>query len=149
VIRGAGRLIALDTAIWIHWIEQDERFLPAVTPWFTAIREERATAVTSVLSLLETLTGAFRRQDDVLARRYEEVLSGLSGVAVVPVTRSVARRAAQLRARHDLCTPDAIHLATAVEAHAEEFVTTDRRLARVREIPVRVLKPVALKRPRR
>lgn len=142
-------LFALDTAVWIHWIEQDERFLPAVNPWFAALREERATAVTSVLALLETLTGAFRRGDDLLARRYEEILGRLSGVTLLPVTRSVARRAARLRALHALATPDAIHVATAVDARAQVFVTTDRRLARVSEIPVRVLKPVAPKRNRR
>jgi len=36
--------------------------------------------------------------------------------------------------------PDAIHLATAFAAEAAEFVTTDRRLARVKEIEVRVLR---------
>jgi predicted nucleic acid-binding protein len=149
VSRDEKTLFALDTAVWIHWIEQDERFLPAVAPWFAALREERATAVTSVLALLETLTGAFRRGDDLLARRYEEILGRLSGVTVLPVTRSVARRAAQLRTFHGLATPDAIHVATAIEARAEKFVTTDRRLARVKEIPVRVLKPGAPTRPRR
>lgn len=141
--RDSRHLFALDTALWIHWIEHDERFLPAVAPYFVAIREGRATAVTSVLTVLETLTGAFRRRDDLLARRYDEILTGLSGVVVAPVTGSIARRAAELRARHALTTPDAIHVATAIEARAEEFVTTDRALARVREIPVRVLKPVA------
>ena len=120
-----------------------------MSPWFEALRDERATAVTSVLALLETLTGAFRRGDDLLARRYEEVVGGLSGVSILPVTRSVARRAAQLRAVHGLATPDAIHVATAVEARADEFVTTDRILARVTEIPVRVLRPSPAKRRRR
>jgi predicted nucleic acid-binding protein len=58
----------------------------------------------------------------------------------VPVTLEVARHAARLRAAYGLRTPDAIHLATAVAAEAAEFVTTDRRLARVKEIEVRVLK---------
>ncbi len=146
--RDGRKLFALDTAVWIHWIEQDERFLPTVVPWFAALREERADAVTSVLALLETLTGAFRRGDDLLARRYEEVLGRLSGVTVIPVTRSVAHRAARLRAFHALATPDAIHVATAIEAQADEFVTTDRRLARVKEIPVRILKPTTPRRRR-
>src|ERR1017187_550024 len=76
----------------------------------------------------------------LLARRAEEVLTGLDGSTVVPVTLEVARHAARLRAAYGLRTPDAIHLATAVAAEAAEFVTTDRRLARVKEIEVRVLK---------
>jgi predicted nucleic acid-binding protein len=49
---------------------------------------------------------------------------------------------ARLRAANRLRTPEAIHLVTALEAGASAFVTTDRRLARVAEIPVRVLRPV-------
>jgi predicted nucleic acid-binding protein len=57
------------------------------------------------------------------------------------VDRAIGEGAARLRARYGLRTPDAIHLATAVAARAEAFVTTDRRLARVRELEVRVLRP--------
>lgn len=52
----------------------------------------------------------------------------------------IARRAAGLRARYGVRTADAIHLATALVAGASAFVTTDRRLARVKEIEVRVLR---------
>jgi len=52
---------------------------------------------------------------------------------VVPVDRSIARRAAQLRARHNsLRLPDALSLATALIS-AAELLTMDEALRRVAE----------------
>lgn len=136
----AVRLVALDTPVWIAFIEQKSAFLADVNPLFESLKSGRIRMVTSSVGLIEILTGALLRSDELLARRAEEVLTGLDGSTIVPVTLEVARSAARLRAAYGLRTPDAIHLATAVAAEAAEFVTTDRRLARVKEIEVRVLK---------
>lgn len=54
-----------------------------------------------------------------------------AGVAVVPIDRTVARRAADLRARHpSLRLPDAMPLAVALESNAS-FLTLDKKLKRV------------------
>jgi predicted nucleic acid-binding protein len=140
VRRAALSPIALDTGPWILWIEQNQAFLPVVEPIFRAIEEGRATAVTSVMTVLEVLTGAKRRKDDVLVRRYESLFTESAGVVVLDIDMDIARRAAELRAKYGVRTADAIHLATALAAGASAFVTTDRRLARVKEIEVRVLK---------
>jgi predicted nucleic acid-binding protein len=140
VSRGALPALALDTGPWILWIEQNPAFLPVVGPIFREIEEGRATAVTSVIAVLEVLTGAKRREDEVLVRRYESLFTESAGVVVLDVDMEIARRAAELRARYGVRTADAIHLATALAAGASAFVTTDRRLARVKEIEVRVLK---------
>lgn len=135
--------IALDTGPWILWIEQNPAFLPVVGPIFREIEEGRATAVTSVMTVLEVLTGAKRQEDDVLVRRYESLFTESAGVVVLDVDMDIARRAAGLRALYGVRTADAIHLATALAAGASAFVTTDRRLARVKEVEVRVLKAVS------
>jgi predicted nucleic acid-binding protein len=141
--------VAVDSSPWIVWIEGDSGLLPSVAPLFEEVLRGRMRVVSSTIVLLEVLTGAFRRRDDLLARKFETALCDVEGVVLVPVTREIAREAARLRGVHGLRTPDALHVATAIVAGAVEFVTMDRRLARVREIPVRVLKPAAPKRPRR
>ena len=146
--RRAAATVALDTGPWIAWIEQSGPFFSAVAPVFRDFEEGRAAAITSVLTLLEVLTGAYRRRDEVLVRRYEDLFEHSANVLVIDVDIDIARRAAELRARHGLRSADAIHLATAIEARAGQFVTTDRRLARVRDVEVRVLRPLR-KRPRR
>jgi len=148
VSRARAATVALDTGPWIAWIEQQGPFLPPAAPVFREIEAGRRAAVTSVLTVLEVLTGAHRRHDDVLAQRYADLFSHSSGVFVLDVDLEIASRAAELRASYGLRTADAIHVATALVAGAGLFVTTDRRLRRVKEIEVHVLKPVrAARRP--
>lgn len=143
------KLVAVDSSPWIVWIEGDRRLLPAVASVFEEIARGRVRVVSSTIVLLEVLTGAFRRRNELLARKFEAALSDVEGVALLPVTREIAREAARLRTVHGLRTPDAVHIATAILANAAAFVTMDRRLARVTEIPIRILKPASPKRPRR
>jgi predicted nucleic acid-binding protein len=136
----ASRLVAFDTPVWVAFIEQRSAFLPAVRPLFDDLAAGRLRVVTSALGLAELLTGALRQGDELLARRVEDVLTGLKGSAIVPVTIGVARISARIRVQYGLRTPDSVHIASAIAAEATEFVTMDRRLARVKEIEVRVLR---------
>lgn len=135
------RLFAFDAGPWIHWSEQNESFLPDLTPMMDSLAEGGLVVITSVLSLVEVLTGCFRASDEVRSRRYLNLFDATEGVEVLDVDREIAIGAARLRSRYGLRTPDAIHIATAVAAGASAFVTTDRRLSVVREIEVRVLRP--------
>lgn len=73
----------------------------------------------------ESLVGPARRGRDAM-RIVDEFLSDLPA-EIEPITRQVATRAAQLRARHGrrLRLPDALVVATAVHLRAERLVTTD------------------------
>lgn len=66
-----------------------------------------------------------------IAREYESFLAHFPNLTLVDVTRDIARRAAQLRARHRLRPADAIQVATALTQGASAFVTNDRGLARL------------------
>jgi predicted nucleic acid-binding protein len=67
-----------------------------------------------------------------LDRRIDAFLAE-SGIEVVPIDRSIARRAAGLRAtHHSLRLPDALALATAIERNAG-FVSLDERRRKIAE----------------
>ena len=53
-------------------------------------------------------------------------------------------RGADLRAKYNLRTPDAIQVATAWVAQATAFVTTDRALTKIREVPIVALENIVL-----
>lgn len=53
--------------------------------------------------------------------------------------RAVFDRATTLRAEHGLKTPDALHLAAAIEGECEEFWTNDHRLERAAGNTLRVV----------
>lgn len=123
---------ALDTAIFIYYIEENEAFLPLVAPILDDVAKGRREVVTSSLTLLEVLVAPFRAGNLALADRYEAVLSRSKGVHLVGVTNAQLRMAAQLRAVHPaLRTPDALQLAAALSAGCRSFVTNDRDLPEV------------------
>ena len=55
------------------------------------------------------------------------------------ISAAIIDRATELRARHNFKTPDAIHLATAIEEKADAFLTGDAALARCSEIQIDVI----------
>lgn len=136
----AGEVVALDTMCFIYAFEADRAFLPIVKPILAQIEVGAVSGTASVLVLTETLVGALGRGDATVAARYRQVFRDFPHLDLVPITVEVADLAAELRARHRLRTPDALHLACAIVSAADCFVTGDARLARVDEIEVRVLR---------
>jgi predicted nucleic acid-binding protein len=59
---------------------------------------------------------------------------------LLPITQSILRESARLRATTKLKTPDAIHAATAMSAGIALFVTNDPNFKNVASLPVVVLK---------
>jgi predicted nucleic acid-binding protein len=60
-------------------------------------------------------------------------------VHVVPITTAVFDRATVIRATHNFKLADSLHLAAAVEAGCDRFLTNDSRLAAFTDIAVEVL----------
>ena len=126
--------VALDTAVFIYFIEEHERFLPLVEEVFEAIDSGSLRAVTSTLTLLETLVGPIRAGDNRLAESYETLLSQSRGLHLLDLDRPVIRLAAKIRALAGLKTPDALQVATALQAECTAFLTNDRQIPSIGEM---------------
>lgn len=124
---GSGR-VAVDTALFIYYIEEDQRYISMISPLFAAAHAGRFEIVTSTLTLLEVLVVTYRAGNTELAERYEAVLTRSPGIRLIDLTRDHLRLAAQLRARIGIHTPDALQLAASLVAKCSTFVTNDRRL---------------------
>ena len=124
----AGQVVGLDTAPLIYFIEEDPTYLEVVRPFFEAISRRDIQVVTSTVTLLEVLVQPLRLQAVALADTYREFLLQSEGVSCIPVSSSIAEEAASLRSEYNLRTPDAIQIATAMNAGASAFLTNDRRL---------------------
>lgn len=129
--RVAGRIVGLDSMILIYWLADDERYAPLIEPLFRGWREQGGRVVASVLAVLETLVGPYRLGESGDAERVRLHLTSLPFLEFEPVTTEIADRAAELRGRRRLRTPDAIHAATALVAGAEVFLTNDRAFERI------------------
>ena len=130
---GAGP-VALDTAVFIYFIEEDERFLPIVEQVFEVIDSGSLLAVTSTMTLLETLVGPIRAGNHRLAKSYEALLSQSRGLHLVDLDRPVVRLGAKIRALAGLKTPDVLQVATALQAECTAFLTNDRQIPSIGEM---------------
>ena len=120
--------VGLDTPPLIYFIEEHPEYLPVVRPVFAAMTEGALTGVASALMLMETLVRPYRVGNAPLAAQYEAFLTGSRGFRLEEITINVLRAATQLRAAHNIKTPDAIHLATALMATCPVYLTNDRKL---------------------
>lgn len=127
---GQGR-VAVDTSIFIYFIEQHPQYADVVRPVFQAAALGELELVTSAITLLEVLVVPYRARNTAIAERYEQLLMHSRGISVVDIDTAQLRTAAQLRARFNVRTPDALQIAAAVSTGCDAFVTNDRRLPAV------------------
>ena len=123
--------VALDSSIFIYFIEEHPRFLPVVKPVFLSVAAGEVAAVTSSLTLLEVLVRPLRANLPALAAEYEQILTLSSGITLVPLDLALLRLAARLRAARSVKTPDALQLAAALASSCSVFLTNDERIPKV------------------
>lgn len=120
----------------IYFVEAHPTFLPLAREVFRRVFHGNLVGYCSVIALTEAFTHPRRNRD----RAQEEAYRTLVGeLLMLNVNEVIAARAADLRARYSLRTPDALHLATAIEARCQAFLTNDNGLRRVAELRVLVL----------
>ena len=129
--------IGLDTNVLIYYIEEHPVFLKKVEPIIDRIAEGKATGITSYVTLLEMLVKPIKEKRFDLVEQYKEILT--SELDMVPLDESVSLKAAELRAKYGIKTPDAIQLASVISKNGEVFITNDGRLDTVKEIKVLTL----------
>lgn len=121
----AGKRLAVEMTLFILALE-DNRDFPLASEFFRILSSSKATAYTSVLTVTEALTKSYELNSLNLIPDRLTFIAGAGLITVVDVSRAIALKAAELRAKYRLKTPDAIHLATALEANCELFLTTDK-----------------------
>ena len=87
------------------------------------------------MTLLEVLVHPLRSNNKELAAEYRDILLN-SRLMTLEVSNAIAEQAAQLRAAHNIRTPDAIQISAALEAGATHFFTNDIRLPEIPSIQI-------------
>jgi predicted nucleic acid-binding protein len=127
-----------------HFIEANQAYDDRVTAIFQLITDGLIVGATSVVTLAEVLVHPLLQQNAALEQQYRDLLLNGDNLDLLPIDAAIAERAAQLRARHNLRTPDALQIAAALAAGCQAFLTNDRTLDRVDEIDVLVLDDLEL-----
>ena len=126
--------VYLDTSCFIYLVEGATASRGAVEAHLRALPAESG-LMTSRLTRLECRVKPLRERDDVLLARYDAALASRN-VRMLELSEPVVERATELRARYGFRTPDALHLAAALDA---AFVTGDAALARCTELAVTIV----------
>lgn len=135
-----GKLICLDTAPAIYYVEDHPDYIDLLDSLFEMLDNGECSIVTSVITLLEGLVRPIRTNNAESIRKWYDFLYTTENFTTVEITPEIAEEAARLRAFHNIKTPDAIQVATAISLGASAFLTNDIQLASIPDIQVLVLK---------
>jgi len=103
------------------------------------VEQGEAEAVFSSIGIIEILTGPKKLGRHDLAAQYKEHLAHFPHLTIAGINETIVDTASDLRARYGITTPDAIHIATALDFGAEKFFTNDKALRKIKEIPVELI----------
>lgn len=129
----------LDTAPVIYYVEAHPKYLPVIEVVFDRLDRDELVAVTSPVTLAECLVFPYRLKQAELIQTFSDLLVAGANITFVEINHAIARRAAELRAEHNLSLADALQVAAALEAGCDAFLTNDANLKRITEIGIVVL----------
>lgn len=125
----------LDAAPLIYLVEDVPGYGSAVEQ---RCSEPKTVIITSSLTRLECRVKPLQTNDRDLLGEYDTFFTEAIAEAV-RLTEEVIDRATEIRAHYRFRTPDALHLAAAVEANCDVFLTNDQRLERFADVAVETI----------
>ena len=139
------RFLGFDSDCIIYFVDPNPAYDQRMMAIFQEVASGHIQGVTSTLTLTEGLVLPLRNGDAHLVQRYRQVLLHSSNFQVLPIDAVIAELAADLRARYNLRTPDAVQAATALHAGCNAFLTNNgKHFRRVTELHVLVLDELTL-----
>lgn len=139
------RSLGFDSDCIIYFVDPNPEFDQRMTAIFREVVSGNITGLTSTLTLTEGLVRPLQNGDRQTAQRYRDLLLNSSDFQVLPISADIAEIAADLRARYNLRTPDAIQMATALHMGCDAFLTNNgKHFRRVTDLQVLVLNELEL-----
>ena len=127
-----GRRAYLDANVFIYAASAIGPYAAFLSELFRAIDAAQVEAFSSELTVMEVLVAPLRRGNAQEEVRCRGMLQPRAWLHFLPVSLAILETGARLRASTPgLHTPDAIHLATAMDASCDVFLTNDRRIRTV------------------
>ena len=142
-LQGVSRLF-LDTAPVVYHVESNAAYKPLVDSIFNQIDAGTIHAVTSPITLAECLVMPIRLGLTQAQQDFTDLIVAGPNVTFVNLNESMARQAAELRARYNLGLADSFQVASALAAGCDALLTNDLGLKRVTELPILVLDELEL-----
>ncbi len=127
--------VYLDSAPLIYLVENVSPYVEQLTKHLSS---ENISQVCSDLTRLECRVKPLRDKETALLAAFDTYFAEII-TETVPLTQVVMDQATKLRAQHGFKTPDAIHLACAVVAKCDLFLTNDKQLQKQDKIAIELV----------
>ena len=133
-------IVGFDTPVFVYFFQKNKEYFSRARSVLQAVEDGKVTGVFSAIGMIELLTGLKKQGRDDLAFHYKAALSTFPHLTIVGgLNERIVDIASEFRVRYGISTPDAIHIATVIDAGAKKFITNDKGLKRVKEILVELL----------
>lgn len=130
--------IAIDSMCFIYHFEGSKHYGELTKDLFSYL-QDKATGVTSVLTLAEILSFEKLQQDQMLFEEEKAKLYSTPNLEILSIDANIAVAASILKYKYSLKLPDALQLATAIVSKQEVFISNDHSFKRVKEIDLLIL----------
>jgi predicted nucleic acid-binding protein len=127
---GVSRL-GFDTSPIIYFVERNPQYLDLVRDVIGRVDRGEIEGWSSVVTLTEVLTKPKQSGNAAIEAEYRSLLTNSRNFGLLQISMEAAELAADLRARYNIRTPDALQIAAVLRAGCQAFVTNDARLQRV------------------
>ncbi|MGH7127273.1 MAG: type II toxin-antitoxin system VapC family toxin [Planctomycetaceae bacterium] len=131
-------LVYLDSNIVVYLVEQPSNFGPRAALRVQALLASGDRIMVSDLTRVECRSNPLAAGDQGTLLHYDVFFSQTAD-RVMPLSTAVCDRATLIRGQYRYRTPDALHLAAAVEAGCGAFLTNDLRLSSFPDLTVEIL----------
>lgn len=121
-----GDYVYLDSNIVITILEYTAPLSQPQKRFIDALETGQISAVSSHLALAECLVKPMRERNEQAIEAVLQFLENQEHVELLPVSRDILVKAAEIRAVSGTKLPDAIHLASAVAAGCQTFLSDDK-----------------------
>jgi predicted nucleic acid-binding protein len=128
--------VYFDTNPLIYYIEGHEAFFDVVLPFFEMIGRNEIVACTSEFTLAEILIKPMRENLQDTVDAYQGLLVESGYFTLLSANVKTFIQAAAIGGATGMRTPDAIHLAVALENECAFFITNDRKIKSVGKLEV-------------
>jgi len=125
----AYRRVALDTNVIIYALEDVEPYSELARHVLQLIERGSITGTASTVVEAEALVKPLRNQDWLAVEKIDLFFRSSPNLVLRGVDRTIARRAALVRANSRMSLPDAIIVATALEERCDAIVGNDAAIA--------------------
>jgi predicted nucleic acid-binding protein len=131
--------LGIDTAPLIYFVERHVGYVDIMRKILSLVDSGQFTGYSSVITLTEVLVLPKRAKNIDLENKYRDLLLHSRNYQITPIDSTVAELAASLRAEHNLRTPDALQVASAIQSGCQAFLTNDKSIKRLQDIRILIL----------